>query len=124
MNKAALNIMYRSLCGHVFISLGYKPSPWRRKWQPTPVFLTGKSHRWKSLGRLQSIGLQRVRHDQAISQIYLGAETLACMTKLRLLKTLLNCFPKWLNHFTSLYTCISSISPCFHPHLLLSAFES
>ena len=23
--------------------------PWRRKWQPTPVFLTGKFHGWKSL---------------------------------------------------------------------------
>ena len=23
--------------------------PWRRKWQPTPVFLPGKSHRRKSL---------------------------------------------------------------------------
>ena len=24
--------------------------PWRRKWQPTPVFLPGKSHEWRSLG--------------------------------------------------------------------------
>ena len=23
--------------------------PWRRKWQPTPVFLPGKFHGWKSL---------------------------------------------------------------------------
>ena len=23
--------------------------PWRRKWQPTPVFLTGKSHGWRNL---------------------------------------------------------------------------
>ena len=23
--------------------------PWRRKWQPTPVLLTGESHRWRSL---------------------------------------------------------------------------
>ena len=23
--------------------------PWRRKWQPTPVFLPGKSHRERSL---------------------------------------------------------------------------
>ena len=22
--------------------------PWRKKWQPTPVFLSGKSHRWRS----------------------------------------------------------------------------
>ena len=23
--------------------------PWRRKWQPAPVFLPGKSHAWRSL---------------------------------------------------------------------------
>ena len=23
--------------------------PWRKKWQPTPIFLPGKSHGWKSL---------------------------------------------------------------------------
>ena len=23
--------------------------PWRKKWQPTPVFLPGKSHGWRSL---------------------------------------------------------------------------
>ena len=23
--------------------------PWRREWQPTPVFLPGKSHGWRSL---------------------------------------------------------------------------
>ena len=35
----------------------------RRQWQPTPVLLPGKSHGWRSLGRLQSTGLQRVGHD-------------------------------------------------------------
>ena len=29
-------------------SLGQKIS-WRRKWQPTPVFLPGESHGWRSL---------------------------------------------------------------------------
>ena len=29
-------------------SLGRKV-PWRRKWQPTPVFLPGESHGWRSL---------------------------------------------------------------------------
>ena len=32
--------------------------PWRRAWQPTPVFLPGEEP-----GRLQSMGLQRVGHD-------------------------------------------------------------
>ena len=33
--------------------------PWRRKWQPTPVFLPGKSHGQKEPGGLQSIGSQK-----------------------------------------------------------------
>ena len=32
----------------------------RRKWQPTPVFLLGKSHGQKSV--VQSMGSQRVGH--------------------------------------------------------------
>ena len=35
--------------------------PWRRKWQPTPVFLPGELHGQKSLPGHR--GLQRVRHD-------------------------------------------------------------
>ena len=37
--------------------------PWRRAWQPTPVFLSGESSWTEEPGRLQSVGLQRVRHD-------------------------------------------------------------
>ena len=38
--------------------------PWRRAWQPTPVFLPGESQGQRSLpGGLQSIVLQRVRHN-------------------------------------------------------------
>ena len=33
---------------------------WRRKWQPTPVFLPGESQGW---GSLPSMGLHRVGHD-------------------------------------------------------------
>ena len=36
--------------------------PWRRKWQPIPVFLPGESLGQKS-HRLRSIGLQKVRQD-------------------------------------------------------------
>ena len=39
---------------------------WRRKWQPTPVFLSGKSHGQKSLVGYSSWGLKRVRHNLAI----------------------------------------------------------
>ena len=38
--------------------------PWRRAWQPTPVFLPGESRGQRSLaGYIQSIELQRGRHD-------------------------------------------------------------
>ena len=38
--------------------------PWRKRWQPTPVFSPGEPHEWtEEPARLQSIGLQRVGHD-------------------------------------------------------------
>ena len=36
---------------------------WRRKWQPTPVFLPGESQGWGEPGGLPSMGLHRVGHD-------------------------------------------------------------
>ena len=39
-------------------------SPWRRAWQPIPVFLSGKFHGQRSLvGYIQTIGLKRVGQD-------------------------------------------------------------
>ena len=37
--------------------------PWRRTWQPTPEFLPGESPWMEEPGRLQSVGLHRVRHN-------------------------------------------------------------
>ena len=46
---------------------GFKPwvgkIPWRRAWQPTPIFLPGEFHGQRSPGGLQSMGSQSVRHD-------------------------------------------------------------
>ena len=39
--------------------------PWRRKWQPTPVCLPGKSHGQKSLVGYTVHGVARVRQDLA-----------------------------------------------------------
>ena len=39
--------------------------PWRRAWQPTPVFLPRESPRTEEPGGLQFIWSQRVGHDQA-----------------------------------------------------------
>ena len=43
--------------------------PWRRKWQPTPVFLPGKFHGQKSLVDYGPWGLQRVGHDR-VTDLY------------------------------------------------------
>ena len=39
--------------------------PWRKTWQPTPVFLPGEPLWTEEPGRLQFIGSQRVGHDWA-----------------------------------------------------------
>ena len=42
--------------------------PWRRKWQPTSVFLPGKSHGQRSQVDYSPWGLKRVGHDLATKQ--------------------------------------------------------
>ena len=39
--------------------------PWRRKWQPTPIFLPGKAYGQRSLAGYSPGGLQRVGHNWA-----------------------------------------------------------
>ena len=34
--------------------------PWKKKWQPTPVFLPGKSHGWRSLAGYSPWGLKEL----------------------------------------------------------------
>ena len=48
--------------------VGSRKIPWRREWQPTPVFLPGEFHGQWSLAGLQSMGLQRVGHDLVTEQ--------------------------------------------------------
>ena len=52
--------------------LGFDPwvrkIPWNRKWQPSPVFLPGKSHGWRSLAGYSPWGHKRVKHDLATKQ--------------------------------------------------------
>ena len=50
--------------------------PWRRKWQPTPVFLPEKSYGQRSLAGLQSMGLQgsvttwRLNHQPPLPRLF------------------------------------------------------
>ena len=48
-------------------SLGQE-DPWRRKWQPTPVFSPGEYPWTEEPGGLQSMGQQRVGHDLETEQ--------------------------------------------------------
>ena len=40
---------------------------WKRKWQPTPVILPGKSYRQRSLAGATVHGVRRVGHDRSNS---------------------------------------------------------
>ena len=49
---------------------GLGRSPWRRKWQPTPVFLPGESHGQRSLaGCIQSMGSQESDMTERLSAL-------------------------------------------------------
>ena len=50
--------------------------PWRRKWQPTPVFLPGKFPWTEEPCGLQSMGSQRIRHDSATKEQQQRAENM------------------------------------------------
>ena len=49
-------------------SLGQENPSWRRKWQPTPVCLPGKSHGQRSLPDYGPWGHKRIGHDLATNQ--------------------------------------------------------
>ena len=45
MVQTVKNLQYERLGFDLWV----RKIPWRRKWQPTPVFLLGKSHGWTNL---------------------------------------------------------------------------
>ena len=51
--------------------------PWRREWQPTPVFLPGKIPWTEESGGLQSMGSQRVRHNCATKHAHVHSNNMA-----------------------------------------------
>ena len=62
---------------------GLERSPWRRAWQPTPVFSRGESPWIEEPGGLQARGLQRIRHswrDLAHTHGYTGFGSLVVAT--------------------------------------------
>ena len=55
-------------CRRLRFSPWVRKIPWRRKWQPTQVFLPGKSHGQRSLAGYSPRGHKRVGHDLATEQ--------------------------------------------------------
>ena len=63
LTKVAQKVKNPLQCGRPGFDPWVGNIPWRRPWQPTPVFLPGESLWTEEPGRLQTMGSQRVRHD-------------------------------------------------------------
>ena len=61
--------------------------PWRREWQPTPIFLPGESHGQRNLAGYSPWGRRRVRHDLETKQQQ------GCSTKSTYLQAFPTCGP-------------------------------
>ena len=64
-------------------SLVWDKVPWRRGWQPTPVFLPGKSHGQGRLAGYSKWGCKRVRHDcgtTCLLSLTFVAQTVVCQS--------------------------------------------
>ena len=56
-------------CSRCWLNLWVRKVPWRKKWQPTPVFLYEKSHGWKCLVGYSAQGCKRVRYNLTTKQL-------------------------------------------------------
>ena len=100
---------FHMLISHLFIYL-----LWRNvysnplcKWQPTPAFLSEKSKGQRSLGRLPSMGLQRVIHDWAT-----GRDSARSHSVVNVLYSSYRCFNRHM-------TCKYFLPCCDCPFLLM-----
>ena len=64
LSKGELKIV----CGYWGFNPLVSKASWKRKWQPTPVFLPGKSHGQRSLAGYSSWGCKRFGHNLATKQ--------------------------------------------------------
>ena len=69
--KASMEAQWQRICLQ-FRRRGSRPwvakIPWRKKWQPTPIFLLGKFHGQRSLAGYSRWGRKRVGHGLATKQ--------------------------------------------------------
>ena len=59
-------------CRRREVDLWIRKIHWRRKWQPTPVFLSAEFHGQRSLAGYSPWGHKRARHDWATKQYPFG----------------------------------------------------
>ena len=80
--------------------------PWRRKWQPTPVFLPGKSHRQRSLAGCSPWSHKKVGHNLVTKQKYLlgGACHLLKFSDTNCLESLISTNKLWLCKLSYAFT--------------------
>ena len=61
----AQSVRIRLQCRRPGFNSWIRKIPWRREWQPTPVFFPGESQGQRSLAGYTALGFARVRHDLA-----------------------------------------------------------
>ena len=94
--------------------------PWRRKWQPTPVFLPGKSHGQGSLVGCSPWGCRRVGHNLATKQhsyIYIYVCVCVCMYKCIFMISHFSCVYMHIYIYIYIHTHICAF--CLTIHLLM-----
>ena len=64
LNKFKFN--FKKPLEKILISISIRS--WRKKWQPTPIILPGKSHGQRSLAGYSPCSRKRVRHDLVTKQ--------------------------------------------------------
>ena len=96
--------------------------PWRRKWQPTPIFLTGKSHGQRSLVHYSPWSHKRVGHNLVTTTITTKVLTTASFLFIPLFISKDNLQPleQHTHTHTHMYVCILYISTVFHEHSIFS----
>ena len=95
--------------GHLGLIPGLGRFPWRRAWQPTPVFLAGKSHGQRSLVGYSPWGHKRIRRDLAIKHYLLpGVKTFPVSSTLNYQLSLT--FPFWMYQVQGVQNASSDFS--------------
>ena len=87
--------------------------PWRRKWQPTPVFLPGESHGLRSLVRYSPQGCKELDTTERLHFTYHHLTLLTISTMVEVMKIMVTSFKRS-------HACTATLlhpQPCSRPPL-------